>query len=88
MEIEALTPCQALVLCSRSYGGEDEVAGAAGGVEGKPRIVLMGLRRYVRMQSSHFVYVCHAHLYATLEVASPPFRKLSSTNSHLMKHSF
>ena len=57
MEIEGLTPCQALVSCFRSYGGEDEVAGAAGGVEGKPRIVLMGLRRYVRMQSSHFVYV-------------------------------
>lgn len=27
------------------YGGEDEVSGAVGGVESKPRILLMGLRR-------------------------------------------
>ena len=29
-----------------SYGDEDEVIGAVGGVESKPRILLMGLRRY------------------------------------------
>ena len=29
-----------------SYGGEEEVAGAGPGVDSKPRILLMGLRRY------------------------------------------
>ena len=35
-----------LSLSLLSYGDEDEVIGAVGGVESKPRILLMGLRRY------------------------------------------
>ena len=37
--------CDYILLCLSSYGGEEEVAGAGPGVDSKPRILLMGLRR-------------------------------------------